>query len=107
MTTKAKKDASKLVVDWCKKQKIKLTQAPMHVYPRTYVLGYAAPKALIVAQCWIDSEPQVRDFQKENPLEMIYKFDPSLKAGDWCVTAYIVTGSASEKVAVQYKEVEK
>lgn len=100
MTTRQHREATAAVVAWCKKHKIKLTAAVRHVHPRSYVVGYAAPLCLIVAKCWADSEPQLREFDKKYPLDVIHRFDGSLKPGDWCVSAYIITANASERVAV-------
>lgn len=100
MTTKLYKESAAAVRAWCKKQKIALTSAPRHIHARSYVVGYAAPSCLIVAECWADSEPQMKQMNKENPLRSIRKFDPSLKAGDWCITAYITYPGVGEPIAI-------
>lgn len=105
MTTKLHKETVQAVILWCKKNKITLSEKPRHVHPRAYVLGYAAPSCLIVASCWADSEPQTREFDKKYPLTTVRTFDPSLKAGDWCITAYVTTVGRSEHVAIQLKEI--
>jgi hypothetical protein len=104
MTTKQQREAVAAVKAWCKKNKVKLVGGVRHVYPRSYVVGHAAPLCLIVAECWADSEPQVFEFNRKHPLATIYRFDPSLKAGDWCITAYITTAGTGERVAVPIKE---
>lgn len=100
MTTKQQREATAAVKAWCKKNQIKLFGEVRHVYPRSYVVGRTAPLCLVVAECWADSEPQVMEFNRHHPLATIYNFDPSLKAGDWCITAYITTSGTGERVAV-------
>jgi hypothetical protein len=100
MKGKQHREASAAVKAWCEDQGLELIAAPRHVHPRSYVVGHAAPLCLVVAQCWADSEPQTREFDKENPLRTIHTFDDGLRAGDWCVTAYVVHGGIGEPVAV-------
>jgi len=89
MTTKQYREAVAAIEAWCKKRKnLKLTQKPRHVHPRAYVVGYAASKCLIVARCWADSEPHLKNWDKQYPLHTINEFDESLKPGDWCITGY-------------------
>jgi len=104
MTTKLEKESALAVQHWCKKQKIKLTSKPRHIHPRTYVVGYAASSCLVVARCWADSEPQTKEWNKKYPLDIIRKFDHSLKAGDWCITAYVSTVGCGESIAIPLKE---
>ena len=99
MTTKQQREATAAVKTWCKKNRIKLFGV-RHVYPRSYVVGRTAPLCLVVAVCWADSEPQAMEFARRHPLATIHTFDPSLKAGDWCITAYITTSGRGEPVAV-------
>ena len=99
MTTKLRKAAADAVRQWCKKTGKPATSV-RHVHPRAYVVGKAAPLCLIVAVPWQDSEPQCQDFDRRNPIRMIWKFDDSLQAGMWCATAYVVTGTCGENVAV-------
>ena len=103
MTTKLKLAAEKAIRKACKAMNIEV-QRVRHVYPRCYVIGRTAPMCLIVARPWQDAEPQCREFDRENPLQTVRIFDAALKAGDWCATAYIVTASASETVAVRMEE---
>lgn len=89
MTTKQYREAVAAIEAWCKKRKnLRLTQKPRHVHPRAYVVGYAASKCLIVARCWADSEPHLKQWDKQYPLQTINEFDESLKPGDWCITGY-------------------
>ncbi len=104
MTTKLEKESVLAVEDWCKKQKIKLECKPNHVHPRSYVIGLAAPKGLIVARCWADSEPHLKEWDEKYPLQVIHNFDKSLKAGDWCITAYVITKTSGESIAIPIKE---
>ncbi len=103
MKTKLKQYAERAVRAWCKTQGIKV-QALRHVYPRCFVIGRTAPMCLIVARPWQDAEPQCRGFDKDYPLTTIRKFDESLKAGDWCATAYVATATSGEPVAVRMEE---
>ena len=102
--TKAQRDALATVRVWCRHRKIALTSTPRHLHPRAFVVGYAAPGCLIVARPWLDSEPQVRKFDKASPLTTIRHFDNSLKAGDWCITAYVTREGCQETIAVPLPE---
>jgi hypothetical protein len=104
MTTKLQRESALAVEAWCKKQKLNLVSKPRHIQPRAYVVGHAASACLIVARCWTDSEPQTKDFNKQYPLQIVHRFDDSLKAGDWCITAYISTIGSGETVAIPIKE---
>ncbi len=103
MTTKLEKESLLAVQDWCKKQKMELVAKPRHVHPRSYVVGLAAPLCLIVTRCWADSEPQAKAWNKNYPLQIVHNFDKSLKAGDWCITAYVSTQTSGEPVAIPIK----
>jgi hypothetical protein len=103
MSTKLEKESTLAIQEWCKKQKMKLTSKPRHIHPRAYVVGYAASSCLIVAICWADSEPQTKVWNKKYPLEIIRNFDHSLKAGDWCITAYVSTFHCGESIAIPIK----
>lgn len=91
---------AKAVRKWCKAQKLKLVTEPRHIHPRAYVVCKVSAGTLIVSTPWVDSEPQCRANDKERPLSMINTFDDSLKAGDWCSTAYVVHGGVQETVAI-------
>lgn len=86
---------------------MELKGAPSHVHPRSYVVGYAAPLCLVVAECWADSESQMQDFNQKYPLRTVHKFDHSLKAGDWCITAYVSTAGCGEPVAIPLDKTSK
>ncbi len=101
MTTKLQRESSAAVQAWCKFNKIKLIRKPSHVHPRSYVVGLAAPACLVVAECWADSEAQLKDFNRQYPLRTIYRFSQSLKPGDWCITAYVCTEHWQECVAIK------
>ena len=100
MATKQQRDACAAVQAWCAKKKIKLVGKPRHVHARSYVIGHAAPLCLVVSQCWTESEPHLQDFDRKHPLNIVHKFDDSLRPGDWCITAYISTSSACEDIAI-------
>ncbi len=104
MTTKLQREAAEAIKAWCKKRKLKLTAPPRHVHARSYVVGYAAPKCLIVAACWADSEEHLQAFDKANPLQTVHTFDESLKAGDWCITGYICANGRQEDVAIPLED---
>jgi len=95
------KKARAAVTAWCAKKKIALRSPPRHVHPACYVVGLAAPGCLVVAAPWMDSEPQCVDFDRQSPLKTIHLFDASLKAGDWCITAYVQTMGTGEPCAVK------
>ena len=100
MEKKLNEKVAKAVTKWIRSQKRKVVGAPRHIHPRAYVVGYAAPLCLIVAEPWVDSEPQCRAFKKANPFVMLHTFDRTLKAGDWCSTAYVCHGGIQETVAI-------
>ncbi len=95
-----KSETIKAVKAWCKNKGLKLIKQPLHVYPMAYVVGYAAPRCLIVAAPWMDSEPHLQEFDKENPLTTVHLFDDSLKPGDWCSMAYVCYHDSSQQVAI-------
>jgi hypothetical protein len=104
MTTKLQADSIKAVESWCKQQGLELEKKPRHVHPRAYVVGYAAQCCLVVSTCWAESEPQVREKDRKYPLTLVRTFDHSLKAGDWCITAYVSYPGVGEPVAVPLPE---
>lgn len=72
-----------------------------HIYPRALVVGHLGPRALVVARPWQDSEPQCREWDRQYPLDVIHdNFDKSLKAGDWCIVAYVSTDTSGLHYAV-------
>lgn len=93
------KNAKKRILAWCKEHELDV-QGIRHIHPVSYVVGYAAPLCLIVATPWAHSEPQCRQFDKENPLTLVHTFDKSLKPGDWCSVAYVTTPGCGDRVAV-------
>ena len=101
MTTKLHKETVAAIEKWCAKKKWKLLKKPNHVTPQAYVVGYAASQCLIVAKCWANSEPQTMEWDKKYPLKVINEFDETLKAGDWCATAYICTQGWQQTIAIQ------
>lgn len=101
MASNLKKAATAAVANWCKKAK-KPAITIRHVHPRAYVIGRAAPRCLVVAVPWQDSEPQLRDFDRAHPLQVIHTFDDALDAGQWCATAYVVRDGIQETVAVSF-----
>ena len=101
MASNLKKAASAAVREWCKKN-WRAVDSVRHVHQRAYVVGKPAPLCLVVARPWQDSEPQCKDFDKRHPLYVLHRFDPSLDAGMWCATAYVVTSWCSETVAVPF-----
>ncbi len=100
MATKLNERAANAIKKWCQAKKLKLIRPPNHIHPRAYVIGKAAPGCLVVAAPWVDSEPQCQEFDKANPLTTIHRFDASLKAGDWCTTAYVCHGGTQETIAI-------
>jgi hypothetical protein len=101
MASNLKKAAAAAVRAWCKKDG-RPADAVLHVHPRAYVVGRAAPLCLVVTHPWQDSEPQCKDFDRRHPLNVLHRFDKSLDAGMWCATAYVVTAGCSETVAVPF-----
>lgn len=97
-----KRNAIPIIKAWLKRDKMRDPFTLRHIHPHTYVVGYAAPGCLVVAACWQESEPHLREFQKANPLGIVRRFDASLRPGDWCITVYVATRSGGESVAVPY-----
>jgi hypothetical protein len=64
------------------------------------VVGYAASSCLVLACPWPDAEAHVREETKQCPLTLVRRFDPSLTAGGWCVSAYVCSQHGGEPVAV-------
>ena len=99
MASKLKQAAAAAVRDWCAKNGAP-AESVRHVHPRAYVIGRAGPERLIVAMPWQDSEPQCKEFDKENYLKQVRTFDKSLDAGMWCAMAYVMRPGIAELVAV-------
>jgi len=99
MSSKLIKAATKAIRDWCRDTGEPAEQI-RHVHPRAYVVGRAAPLCLIVAEPWVDSEPQCQEFNRLNPLATVHRFDARLDAGMWCTTGYVVRNDCSETVAI-------
>lgn len=99
MGSKLMNAATKAIRDWCRESGEPAEQI-RHVHPRAYVVGRAAPLCLIVAEPWVDSEPQCQKFNRENPLATVRRFDASLDAGMWCTTGYVVRNGCGDTVAV-------
>ena len=73
-----------------------------HVFPRAYVIARPAPKCLVVARPWMDSEAQVKDWNQLHGCDVLHDFDWTLQAGDWCATAYAYTSTGGWTVAVKW-----
>jgi hypothetical protein len=101
--TKYEHEARQLIGNWLAKHKVKAA-AICHVHPRCYVIGHAGPLCLIVAHPWKDSDPHLAEFDRANPLQHVYKFDNTLKAGDWCAMAYYTAPGIGQHVAVGWKK---
>jgi len=71
-----------------------------HVHPRAYIIAKPAPKCIVVAKPWMDSEPQVREIDRLHGTDIIHDFDESLKAGDWCATGYVSTPTSGWTCAI-------
>ncbi len=78
----------------------RMTHPIRHIYPMAYVVGYAAPRCLVVSMPWPDAEKPLQRDVRNYPLKQVYLFDASLKAGDWCSLGYVSTLGSSETVAI-------
>lgn len=96
------REAEQMIAAWCAEHGKKLVGRLHHVQPRAYVVGLAGSRCLIVAEPWVDAEPHMQKHEREHPLRTVHVFDPTLKAGDWCMTAYVSTESSGEPVAVSF-----
>lgn len=102
--TKQQREAWGAVARWLAARGVEF-KSISHIHPRAYVIGRTAPRCLVVARCWADSEPLCRDMTRENPLMSTNEFDDSLNAGDWCITAYVVeAGGCQRDYAVPLEE---
>ena len=106
--TKLEQATIKAVKAWCKSQDIELASKPNHIFPRVYVLGRPALQCLLVACPPVDAEPQIKKAKEKltgDGTNVIHVFDVSLKAGDWCSTAYVCTKKGSqESIAIPVVE---
>ncbi len=100
--TKIEFQARQLIGQWLAKKKIKLLCKPNHIHTRAQVVGYAAPGCIVVWEPWIDSAPQLQEFNRDNPLNTIRTFDPTLRAGDTCITAYVCREGCQETIAIAW-----
>lgn len=100
MVSIKKQQAKAAIKQWCRDNGIKADRVD-HIHPRAYVVGYAAAQCLIVSFPWQDSEPHLREIDRKNPLHIVYRFDKTLKAGDWCCTGYVINAVSGESVAVR------
>lgn len=98
--TKAQSEARAAVMQWCRARQMKLVSRIRHVHPRAYVIGRASPNCLVVAVPWMDAEPQMQAFTRDNGLTTFSDFDSSLKAGSWCITAYVRTATSGMRIAI-------
>ena len=99
MRSKLMNTATKAIHNWCRESG-KPAEQIRHVHPRAYVIGRTAPLCLIVAEPWVDSEPQCQEFDRLHPLATVHLFDTSLDAGMWCTTGYVVRNGCGEIVAI-------
>lgn len=106
MGSNLKKAAIAAIREWCTANgyPAKEIKDIRHVHPRALVIGHAAPRCIIVSRPWQDSEPQCKEFDKANPLDIIRTFDHRLDSGMWCATAYVVNELGGETVAVIIEE---
>lgn len=102
-----KKEIKTAILNWCVKNDIREISRISHLSSHCFVVGYAAPRCLIVANPWMDSEPQVALFDKENPFTLVRQFDKSLRANDWCITAYVCSLSGQENIAIPIPKIYK
>lgn len=108
--TKATKDAIEAVRVWCQKRGLVLIARPNHVFPRAYIvkkghwknIGGGDVPSLRIATPGIDAEPQMKKYGVHHPYTRVdgRDVDNSLKAGDWCICAYICERGHQRNVAV-------
>lgn len=108
MATKRQREARAAMLAWWKKHPERRLRADAvsvrHIRPTSYVIGHAAPHCLIVVTPWMEAEPHMRDWDRQHPLQTITTFDQALKAGDWCIVAYVATKHGGENVAIPVVE---
>lgn len=100
MTAREKRTRARLTA-FARKHLREKVQGVRHVHPLGYVIGYAGPMCLVVALPWMDSEPQMREWDQQNGVSLVRRFAPSLKPGDWCAVGYVYTATSGERVAVE------
>lgn len=97
----------KLLREWLDKHEPRPIQCIRHIHKHAYVVGYAAPQCLVVSLCWTEAEPQMKDFERACPLDIINRFDKELQAGDWCITGYVsFKKGGGEKIAIKIQDKE-
>ena len=97
----SKREAVEIVRRWCaRNKKTPLLSRPRHLQRHAVVVGYAAPRCLVVRCESREAEKHMREWVAANPLDTIHCFDPMLREGDPCITAYVSTEGCGESVAV-------
>ena len=75
-----------------------------HVHPRCHVLGYAAPRCLIVHAPWQDSEAHLQDWDRQYPLKPVHTFEEGIEPGDCVAVGYVVVRGCQENIAVKMED---
>lgn len=86
---------------WCAANGKDLISRPRHMQTAATVVGYAAPKSLIVRLSAAAAESHMREWTEKYPLEAVGVFDPKLAPGDSCIYAYVRTAGCGEPIAIR------
>lgn len=103
MTTQLERRCEKVIIEYCKKNGIKLISKPCHIIPRAYVVGKYLNTVLFVVSPLVDQKISLLDDLNETSgkTREIRIFDKKLKVGDFCTIAYICQASRQENIAIQ------
>ncbi len=105
--TKLEQATKKAILDFMKARGDRKVKSISHIYPRAYVLSRSASMCLFISCPIQDAEPQIKALWS-NAFDggtTCRVFDPSLKAGDWCSVAYVMSDNSCEQVAVKAVEI--
>ena len=86
--TKLERATRRAIREWCEDQGYTVKKIH-HVTPRAYIVAKPAIKNLVVSVPPCDA-PELSSGSDLSSATILH-FDPHLKAGDWCSTAYIIT----------------
>lgn len=98
-----RKNTKALIKQWCDAKGYRITEI-RHVFPLVLVVGYAAPRCIVIRRPWQAAEPQVQEMIQKHPLDLVHEFDDSLKEGDWACAAYVCADGWQQTVVVPWKD---
>lgn len=100
--TKLEQATRRAIREWCEAQGYTVKKI-CHVFPRGYVVARPAGLSLIIARPPMDDTEMlqfIRNDIRRDGSTTCHTFDDSLKIGDWCSIAYVVTDEWGGHVAI-------